>query len=202
MISEALDLDDRIEAADFVFRVARPDLSPEARRVQAFRYALTPGPEHGVLFDDADRVTPMRVRPGAATSPIYVARDGGRLVGAAICSCVVPDMSVRIMAHAVSEDYRGCGWGGALVRHVLSHHDNVGGAINADRAGLRAYASRLGLRYWYDSASDGVAVGFTQPIEEPDGLLFAVPIASKLDIARAEAKMRLARQSTFKRIAR
>lgn len=66
MIVEAEDFAERFEAADFVFRVARADLSAEARRVQAFQYAMPPGPHHGVLSIDADETAPLRVRPGAA----------------------------------------------------------------------------------------------------------------------------------------
>lgn len=211
IVELAEDFVERVEAADFVFRVARPDLSTEARRFQALRYAQAPGPDHGVLSVDVDPCARMTVRPGGAENPIYVARDGGLLVGAVICSCVVPDLPVRIMGHAVSREFRGRGLAPALVRHVIAQHAVVGGAVNVDRKGLRNYASRLGFVHWHDTPDPNVAVGFTQPIDPVEGMRFAVPIASKLDIARAEAKMRMDRQAeprkaparfaTFKRIA-
>lgn len=176
----AVDFLDRFRAVDFVMLVARPDLADDVRNNHALTYA-TNGAFHAAATIDAEPDGEFIIRPGHYPAPIFMALDGGAIVGAAICSCLTHGIPLRMQMLAVRPDRRGRGIGEALVRKVIASAPVVGAAPRS--AALRRAARRMGFIQWRTGAS-GVDIGFTQPIDDV-GMFFVVPVATDDEIMDA-----------------
>lgn len=189
MIEQAVTFLDRVEAVEFVLSRARPDMSPDARTREAILHALPAGDFHALDPVDAIAGIASRPRPGRAHNPIWTARRHGELIAATICSCAVRDLPLRMMAGAVREDFQGMRVARSLVAHIRESAPVVGAAVRVDRQDRRDRLTRWGFHHWYEGATGDIVVGFSQPVEPPEGLIFAVPIATDQEIAAGLARL-------------
>lgn len=176
----AVDFLDRYRAVEFVMSVALPGIPEEVRSNRALTSA-TNGRFHAVDTIDAEPEDELIVRRGHYPAPIFMAREGETVVGAAICSCLTHGVPLRIQMLAVRPDQRGLGIGEALIQKAIACAPVVGAAPRSPA--LRRAARRMGFVHWRTSAA-GVEIGFTRPIDDV-GMYFVVPVSTDDEIADA-----------------
>lgn len=181
-ITAATSLIDRFKAVEFVMSVKPYSDFADVRRKRATIYAIE-RTYHAIDFTDAEAGGGNVVRRGGYDAPIFTCSLGGDLVGALVCSCVVPGLPTRIMMLAVCEAYRGMGIAQALVQAAVTSAPVVG---VAPPDGLRRFYERLGFTHWHAGAA-GVDVGFTSSIDLTTGLYYVVPVATNDEIAEGNA---------------
>lgn len=186
-ITAATSFIDRFKAVDLGMSIPPYSDFAEVRRKRAITYAIERN-FHAIDFTDAEADGGNVVRRGGCDAPIFTCSLGGDLVGALVCSCVVPGLPTRIMMLAVSEAHRGMGIAQALVLRAAACASVIGVAPPDDD--MRRFYERLGFCHWY-RGSAGFDVGFTQPIDESIGLYYVVPVATDDEIAEGSARLKM-----------
>lgn len=181
-VVDLLDARARYEAVDLSTRIGRPDISADQRERRALTYSLRPA--HFALDEIDYRPDPgMPIFPGCLPAPVYGAFMAGRLVGALVCSCRLPELPTRASMIGVEPEYRRRGVGAALVRRAIADIGVLGVAPADDAA--KAFFDALGFGRWQETAC-GATVGWAGDIDQPD-LRFAVPAASLDELFEAHA---------------
>lgn len=183
VIFQVIDPQERADAVDFVMRIARPDISADLRRKRAITYAF-PGTHCAVDCVDAEPDGEVKICSGRYDFPIFACRRDGKIVGAAICSGVVPGIVMRLMMIGVRTDHRGAGIGAAMVRAVIASAPIVG--VAPARPDLLPWFQASGFEHWHESAA-GPDVGFSNPVMPPHGMAYVIPVATDDQIAEGEA---------------
>jgi GNAT superfamily N-acetyltransferase len=178
---------DRFNAVDFVMRIPPYSDFADVRRKRAITYAIE-RTYHAIDFTDAEADGGNVVRRGGYDAPIFTCSLGGDLVGALVCSCVVPGLPTRIMMLAVSEAHRGMGIAKALALRAAACAPVVGVAPPDDD--MRRFYARLGFSHWHRGAA-GFDVGFTRPIDNQTGLYYVVPTATSDEIVEGDRLFKL-----------
>ncbi|TGV61662.1 N-acetyltransferase [bacterium M00.F.Ca.ET.141.01.1.1] len=184
-IRKATNTMERAEAALFATDTINPHQSDSMRLKCAVTYGLQPKRQWHVLSGiDASPIPfpcPSRRRKGSREAPIYTAFCDGELVGAVVCSCVDEILPLRIMMGAVRRDFRGLGIGGPVVRKIVQHliasAPIVGVSIENHHLRKKAFLTRCGFSHWYGTPSiyEWQWIGFSRPVNIPDGLWYAAP---------------------------
>lgn len=167
---------------DFAIKIARADIPADLRRKRAITYAF-PNDRCAVDEVDAEPDGGLTICVGRYIFPILACRISGEIVGAAVCSGVVPGIVTRLMMVGVRPDQRGAGVGAALVRAAVSSAPVVG--LVPARPELRRWFTSLGFCRWEASAA-GHDVGFSNPVLPPHGMAYVVPVATDGEIAEGE----------------
>ncbi|MER8993528.1 GNAT family N-acetyltransferase [Mesorhizobium sp. M0678] len=186
-VRKAISITERVKAALFATDIITPD-QPDKRRVEcAVTFGLQPQRRWHVLSGlDATPSPfpcPSKRRKGGREAPIYTAFCDGELVGVVACSCVDHVLPLRIMMGAVRRDFRGLGVGGPIVRkivqHIIASAPVVGVVIKLDHLKKRTFLTRCGFSHWYRTSSmyESNCIGFSRPVDIPNGLWYATPAA-------------------------
>lgn len=183
MISQLTDPLDRARAVALAMGIVRPDIPADLRRKRAITYAF-PGDRCAVDMQDAEPDGEIAICAGCYDFPVFACRRDGEIVGAAICSGVVPGIVTRLMMVGVRPDQRGTGVGAALVRAAISSAPVVG--VVPARPDLRPWFAALGFCHWEASAA-GHDVGFSNSVTPAHGMAYVIPAASDDQIAEGEA---------------
>lgn len=167
---------------DFVIKIARADIPAALRRKRAITYAF-PNDRCAVDMHDAEPGGEIAICVGRYDFPVLACFREGQIVGAAICSGVVPGIVTRLMMVGVRPDQRGTGVGAALVRAAISSAPVVG--VAPARPELRPWFTALGFCHW-ETSETGHDVGFSNPVLPPHSMAYVVPVATDGEIAEGE----------------
>ena len=186
-ITAATSFIDRFAAVDFVMRIPPYSDFVEVRRKRAITYAIERA-YHAIDLTDAEADGGNVVRRGGFDAPIFTCSLGGDLVGALLCSCVVPGLPTRIMMLAVSEAHRRMRIAQALVLRAATCAPVVG--VAPPDGDMRSLYARLGFSHRHRGAA-GFDVCFNRPIDERTGLYYVVPVATDDEIAEGNARLKM-----------
>ena len=179
--------DPAVAAVDFVMRIPPYSDFADIRRKRAITYAID-RTYHAIDPTDSEADGGFVVRRGGYDAPIFTCSMGSDLVGALVCSCVVPGLPVRIQMLAVSEAHRGMGIAKALVQAAVNGAPVIG--VAPPDAYMRTFYERLGFSRWHRGAA-GFDVGFNGPIDHQVGLYAVLPVATDDEIAEGNARLKM-----------
>ncbi|MES0016159.1 GNAT family N-acetyltransferase [Mesorhizobium sp. M0036] len=171
------DFHDRLAAVEFAQRILLPEKSVETRTATARRLAVLYC--HEFVTDTRDACAPSSLMHDVdATIPIYVVRDDGDIVGAAVCSVLTSLLPLRLLWLAVDPAFRARGIGMTLARHVARSAPVV--HLSTDKISLVSFYDTAGFRFWQEAGPPVAPWFIGSTTRENQTLAFGKPRLSEL----------------------
>ncbi|MER9450105.1 GNAT family N-acetyltransferase [Mesorhizobium sp. M0254] len=166
------DFRDRLAAVEFAQRIVLPEKSAESRMATARRFAVLCC--HEFVTDTRDDCVPSSLMHDVdATMPIYVVRDGGDIVGVAVCSVLTSLLPLRLLWLAVDPAFRARGIGMALARHVAQSAPIV--HLSTDKNRLISFYDTAGFQFWQEAGPPVAPWFIGSTVRENQTLAFGKP---------------------------